>query len=396
MPTASTLDVYRDWLGIEETSRPLNHYQLLRLRSFEDNASKFPQRYRRMTGHVRKHSPAEHAELAEKLIREVVGAVLCLSDAQRKREYDRKLGRPEEGRPEKRSMEQVLLERKSIGPEELAKAKNFALAVGFELRDALIQRKLATAEDVMTAYAESVGLPFLDKQDVHPDETLVGQISALLARKNSCVPLMIDDEQLLVVSPFPIGPQAARELSEKFGKTVRTVLCTPGVVNNLLDRHYSRARNPVNRIANLAKNRSVPTSISGQDAAVQDIPAPAKSPSSVPAKSPSSPGSRRTESVAAALAEMQAASRGDDEEQIAARAAAKHVAKAPDSPEDQQFRQMVAFAGFSLSATVFQTSYAIYAYVFFHPFYFSIFLLGWVLAAVVGGLTWFVTKMLSS
>ena len=30
------LNVYRDWLGIKETARPLNHYQLLRLKPFED------------------------------------------------------------------------------------------------------------------------------------------------------------------------------------------------------------------------------------------------------------------------------------------------------------------------------------------------------------------------
>ena len=33
---AKELDVYRDWLSITETARPLNHYQLLRLKSFED------------------------------------------------------------------------------------------------------------------------------------------------------------------------------------------------------------------------------------------------------------------------------------------------------------------------------------------------------------------------
>ena len=95
MLSASTLDVYRDWLGIEETARPLNHYQLLRLRPFEDDTSKYPQRYRKMTGHVRTFVPPEHAEQAQKLIQEVVGAMLCLSDAlSASVSTDRKLGRP--------------------------------------------------------------------------------------------------------------------------------------------------------------------------------------------------------------------------------------------------------------------------------------------------------------
>ena len=34
------LDVYRDWLQITETARPLSHYQLLRLPKFEDDVAK--------------------------------------------------------------------------------------------------------------------------------------------------------------------------------------------------------------------------------------------------------------------------------------------------------------------------------------------------------------------
>jgi hypothetical protein len=106
---------------------------------------------------------------------------------------------------------------------------------------------------------------------------------------------------------------------------------------------------------------------------------------------------RRTDAVATALADLQAASRGEDEEQIAARAAAKALAKnEPASAEVLQFRQMVAFAAFSIAATLFQTSYAIYAFVFYHPYRLSVFFLGWVAAAIVAGITWGITKLLSA
>ena len=65
MQTASAFDVYRDWLGIDETERPLNHYQLLRLKPFEDDTSKYPQRYRKMTGHVRKVAAPEGSYTAK-------------------------------------------------------------------------------------------------------------------------------------------------------------------------------------------------------------------------------------------------------------------------------------------------------------------------------------------
>ena len=37
---AKTLDVYRDWLGIQDAQRPLGLYALLRVKQFEDDAAK--------------------------------------------------------------------------------------------------------------------------------------------------------------------------------------------------------------------------------------------------------------------------------------------------------------------------------------------------------------------
>ena len=43
------IDVYRDWLGITEAQRPLNFYDLLRLKAFEDDPQKVREvRLRRM------------------------------------------------------------------------------------------------------------------------------------------------------------------------------------------------------------------------------------------------------------------------------------------------------------------------------------------------------------
>ena len=56
-----TLDVYRDWLKISETARPLNHYQLLRLKKFEVDPAKVREHYRAMNLHVRKFATGESA-----------------------------------------------------------------------------------------------------------------------------------------------------------------------------------------------------------------------------------------------------------------------------------------------------------------------------------------------
>jgi hypothetical protein len=80
----STLDVYRDWLKISDTTRPLNHYQLLRLKQFEDNPAKVREHYRAMNAHVRKFGAGEFAKQSQELLNELARAMLCLTDSQRK------------------------------------------------------------------------------------------------------------------------------------------------------------------------------------------------------------------------------------------------------------------------------------------------------------------------
>ena len=126
MPKAD-IDVYKDWLGITEKARPLNHYQLLRLKQFEDDAGKVRDNYRKMNAHVRKYAAGEYGPLSQKLLNELAKAMLCLTDARRKAEYDITLGRTApavEGA--RQTFEQMLLARKVVDSAQLGKARNFA------------------------------------------------------------------------------------------------------------------------------------------------------------------------------------------------------------------------------------------------------------------------------
>ena len=143
----ATLDVYRDWLGIKEAERPLNHYQLLRLKKFEDDPEKIRGHYRKLNAHVRKYAAGQYGSESQALLNELAKAMLCLTDAQRKREYDASLGREVKG-VKARTLEELLLARKVLDSEQLGKARRYADAVGVEIRDAVVQQKLASAEKV--------------------------------------------------------------------------------------------------------------------------------------------------------------------------------------------------------------------------------------------------------
>lgn len=235
---AQEIDAYRDWLGIQETARPLNHYQLLRLNPFEDDAAKIHSNYRKMNSHVRKFAVGEHAERSQEILNELAKAMLCLTDTQRKREYDGTLGRAKEAVGQRRTFEQVLLAGNVINQEQIAKARSFADAVGLDMHEAVTQQKMAQPDVVMLAYAESQGLPYVELEEVGIDIQLVPQIPATLARQHSCVPLMADGGQLLMASPTPIVPDVEEELRLRLGMPVRSVLCTPAAVNKMISKFY--------------------------------------------------------------------------------------------------------------------------------------------------------------
>ena len=167
--STKTLDVYRDWLHIQETARPLDYYQLLKVPRFEDDAGKIRSSYRQLNAHVRKYATGEFGPESQRLLNELAKAMLCLTDAQRKREYDVSQGRKDEGTGRKRTLEEILLANKAVTSEQLAKARAFAKAIGLEVRDAIVQQRLAAQETVMQAYAESMGRSYLDSEDVTAD-----------------------------------------------------------------------------------------------------------------------------------------------------------------------------------------------------------------------------------
>jgi cell division septation protein DedD len=239
MPTKE-IDVYKEWLKITETARPLNHYQLLRLKQFEDDGGKVREHYRKMNAHVRKYAAGEYGPLSQKLLNELAKAMLCLTDARRKAEYDASLGRTEAASGKRQSFEQMLLARKIVDQNQLNKARSFANTVGLEVRDALVQQKAAPADTVMATYAESIGLPFIDLTDIQVDAALVPRVPTYLARQHSCAPVMIDDGAVLMATPHPLLPDVEEELRLRIGMPVRTLLCTSAQMNECIAKYYPK------------------------------------------------------------------------------------------------------------------------------------------------------------
>jgi hypothetical protein len=193
-----------------------------------------------MNSHVRKFATGEFSNDSQDLLNELAKAMLCLTDSRRKGEYDASLGRKDAPAGRKRTLEEILIAAKAVDPARLDKARHFADAVGMDMRDALVQQKLADPSAVMMAYAESIGIPFLELDDITLDGSLIPRMPAVLARRNSCAPIMAADGYVLVASPNPLSPDLEEELRLRIGSNVRAVLCTPAAIHKVIDRHYTR------------------------------------------------------------------------------------------------------------------------------------------------------------
>ncbi|MCF0234792.1 MAG: hypothetical protein HUK22_07440 [Thermoguttaceae bacterium] len=238
------IDVYKEWLKIEATNRPLTYYQVLRLKQFEDDLEVIRKHYVQLNGYVRKFATGDYIEESQNLLNELAKAMLCLTDADRKAEYDFKLGRKFEAGETttlgRRTLETILLEDGIVTPDQLKQAKNFADALGIELHEAVLQKKFADQTPVMMAYAETIGAPFVDLNDVPVDEFYAPQINPVTARQHSFVPVMADMGKLIVASPTPIGVDVEDELRLLFDTPVKCVICTQKQINEAIAKYYPR------------------------------------------------------------------------------------------------------------------------------------------------------------
>lgn len=238
----AVLDVYKDWLGIPEGPRPPDYYSLLRLIQFEDDVNKIRANYKKLNGHVRKYASGQHSVRSQELLNELAKAMLCLTDLERKLEYDKSQGREFEEEPSAfggQRMEVSLVEQAVVTSEQMEEAKAYSDNMGLSLRDALIQLKLVDSEVAAQALAQELGLPFVDLTDLLPDDNVLDRVPKNVVKQNSILPLFIDQDRLLVACADLPSAELEDDLRLRFGIPVRGVIATPFQVNQGIAKYYA-------------------------------------------------------------------------------------------------------------------------------------------------------------
>lgn len=236
------IDVYKEWLGIPESERPPTLYALLRLVQFEDNEDKIRKHYKKLNEHVRKYASGQYSVRSQELLNELAKAMLCLTDPERKREYDESLGREfadETDSLGRKTVAQYLASKKVIQRAQISQVTEFADARGLTQRDAVVQMKLANAGVATQAYAQELGLPFVDLNDMLPDDNVLDQVPRSVVKRHSVLPLFQDENVLLVACSDEPDPELEDEIRLRFGVPMRPVLAVPLTINQAIAKYYA-------------------------------------------------------------------------------------------------------------------------------------------------------------
>ena len=87
----SEFDPYLKWLGIRETTRPINHYRLLGLDLFEDDPDVISMAADRQMTHIRTYQNGPNGDLSQQILNELARARRCLLMRDKKVQYDAQL-----------------------------------------------------------------------------------------------------------------------------------------------------------------------------------------------------------------------------------------------------------------------------------------------------------------
>ncbi len=91
MSVLEEFDPYRKWLGIPSSEQPPNHYRLLGIGLFEDDADTIASAADRQMAHVRTFQTGPHSALSQKLLNELAAARVALLNDAKKAAYDEQL-----------------------------------------------------------------------------------------------------------------------------------------------------------------------------------------------------------------------------------------------------------------------------------------------------------------
>ncbi|MDP9172612.1 MAG: Flp pilus assembly complex ATPase component TadA [Planctomycetota bacterium] len=137
----------------------------------------------------------------------------------------------------RKSVDQLLLERGHVSPEQLAQAKAVQLQTpGKQLAQILLTMNSATEGQILSALAETLGLPFETLEKANVDANAFQLLSPEYIRKQLTIPLRHEGKTLLVGMVDPNNVFLLDELRRRTKQDVRIIVTTSADINRMVEQ----------------------------------------------------------------------------------------------------------------------------------------------------------------
>jgi type IV pilus assembly protein PilB len=137
----------------------------------------------------------------------------------------------------RKSVEELLLERKHINEEQLDQARKVAAQTpGKTLPQILVTMNAATEAQVLSALAETLGMPFEVPEKAQVDAEAFGMLPLEYVRKNLVMPMRFEDKVLVVGMADPANVFMLDEVRRKTKRELRAVAVTGADIGRIVEQ----------------------------------------------------------------------------------------------------------------------------------------------------------------
>src|SRR3989441_3018700 len=138
----------------------------------------------------------------------------------------------------RRQLGEVLLEEGLVTYEQLEEATSEQARTGKGLGRVLIDLGFVVEQDLVSALAKQIGLPFIDLAEYPVDPAAASLISDALAKRYSALPIGYEDSKLVVAMSDPANVFALDDIRTITGLEIKPVVSTRADIQNAIARFH--------------------------------------------------------------------------------------------------------------------------------------------------------------
>ena len=156
----------------------------------------------------------------------------------------------------KQSKVDLLIKKGIITQEQVDAAKDETRKTGMPIEQALEKLGFISEVDISQAFADSLGMPFMDLSDYLIDSEVIKLVPEATAKKYKAVPLFKIGDSLTVAMEDPQDISALDEIRKKAKMgSIEPVLSTTGMIQTVIDQYYGAIGSAQELIAGLTKEK---------------------------------------------------------------------------------------------------------------------------------------------